>query len=120
MSLISCPSCRKKVSDKNKICPECGASLFLSVEEIERIKVLNYRAYRDKMYRLKMLTFLAVAVALIGIVPMVWDYARALDYGFNAIIINHWGIYFAIAGFLMYVFCRILMMNAKRQYKQNL
>ncbi|VAW41998.1 hypothetical protein MNBD_GAMMA01-947 [hydrothermal vent metagenome] len=117
MSLINCPACKNRVSDKAAVCPSCNFSFQQNQDEIERLKVLSYRKYRDKMYKFKMLTFLAVAIAVIGTIPMLWNYAKAVDYGFNANIINHWGIYLVIAGFVMYVVVRILMVIAKRAYK---
>ena len=119
MALINCPSCKQRISDKSEKCPECGFSFNLNKEEMERLKVIKYRDYRDKMYRFKMLTFFAVAIALVGVVPMVWDYARAIDYGFNAVIINRWGVHFAVAGFLFSVLIRIFMVIVKRNYKQS-
>jgi len=71
------------------------------------------------MYHLKMLSFIAMALALIGLVPMLWDYLKALGYGFQANILNHWGINLIIAGFVMYVFVRIMMLLTKRNYKRR-
>jgi uncharacterized membrane protein len=88
-------------------------------DEIERLKVLNYRKYRDKMYKFSMLTFLSIAIAVFGIVPMLWQYAQAIDYGFNAGIMNHWGFYWVIIGFAMYIIIRILMLHTKRKYKST-
>jgi polyferredoxin len=119
MSLIKCPACRKQVSDKVEICPHCEFSFKQSEDEIQKMKVLKYRTYRDKMYRLKMYTFFTIAIAVIGTVPMIWNYAKAIDYGFNANILNHWGIYFVIAGFVMYVIIRVMMLNTKKKYKAS-
>jgi len=69
------------------------------------------------MYQYKMLTFTAMAIAVIGLVPMLWTYAKAIDYGFNASLLNHWGIYFVMLGFVLYVAVRALMLNTKRNYK---
>jgi len=117
MSLIKCPACQKKISDKVDICPSCDFSFNQNQDEIDRLKVLNYRRYRDKMYRFKMLTFVSITIAVIGFLPMIWDYVQAVDYGFEANIINHWGIYFVMAGFAMYIIIRVLMLNTKRNYK---
>ena len=119
MSLIKCPACQKQISNKLELCPHCDYSFNQSGEELNRIKVLRYRKYRDKMYRLKMLTFTAMAIAIIGLVPMLWAYAKAIDYGFNASFINHWGIYLVMAGFALYVIIRVMMYTAKSNYKAN-
>ncbi len=117
MSLIKCPSCQKQISNKVDICPHCDFSLNQSKDDLNRLKVLNYRKYRDQMYRFKMLTFTAMAIAISGLVPMLWTYAQAIDYGFNANFLNHWGIYLIIAGFALYVVVRAKMFQIKRNYK---
>jgi len=104
MSLINCPSCQKQISDKSEICPHCENPLKQSEEDLNRIKVL---------------TFTAMAIAIIGLVPMLWTYAKAIDYGFNANLLNHWGIYLIMAGFALYVVVRIMMFNTKRNYKAS-
>jgi len=119
MSLITCPSCQKKISDKANECNYCSFSLVENHDEIERLKILNYRKYRNKMYRLKMLSFLSIAIAMAGAVPMLWDYAQAIDYGFDAQFLNHWGIYLLILGFCCYVILRVFMINTRRSYKST-
>ncbi len=117
MSLIKCPSCQNQISDKLELCPHCEYSLNQSGDDLERLKVLRYRKYRDKMFRFKMLTFTAMAIAIIGLVPMLWTYAKAIDYGFNANFLNHWGVYLIFIGFAMYVGVRASMYVAKSNYK---
>jgi len=119
MSLINCPSCQKQISNKSEICPHCENPLKQSEQDLNRIKVLKYRKFRDQMYRFKMLTFTAMAIAIIGLVPMLWTYAKAIDYGFNANLLNHWGIYLIMAGFALYVVVRVMMFNTKRNYKAH-
>jgi FtsH-binding integral membrane protein len=119
MSLINCPSCQNKISDKATSCPNCHFSFRENEDEIDRLKIINYRKYRNKMYQFKMLSFVAIAIALAGVIPMLWNYAKAVDYGFNANIINHWGIYLVMAGFALYVIIRILMVTTKNKYKSH-
>jgi len=119
MSLINCPSCQKKISDKVSTCPGCHFSFNQGESELDRLKVLNYRKYRDKQYRFKMLSFVSIGITLFGVVPMLWDYLKALDYGFNVSLANHWGIYPVMAGFAMYVVIRILMLFTKRNYQST-
>ena len=119
MSLIKCPACQEKISDKVESCPNCEYSFNQTQGEIEQLKKQNFRQYRYQMYRLKMLTYLSIAIAVMGTVPMLWAYAKAIDYGFNASITNHWGIYLVIAGFIMYAILRVVMLNTKRKYKAS-
>ncbi|MFK8012355.1 MAG: hypothetical protein AB8B80_09960 [Marinicellaceae bacterium] len=116
MSLVKCPACQKQISNKSSACPHCHYSLNQSKDDLQRQKVINFRLYREKMYRIKMLTFTAMAIAIVGLVPMLWAYAQAIDYGFNANILNHWGLYFVIAGFVMYVGLRVKMFVTKKNY----
>lgn len=120
MSLIKCPSCQKQISDKVELCPHCDYSFNQSEDDIERLKVLKFRDYRNKMFRFKMLTFTAMSIAIIGLVPMLWTYAKAIDYGFNASFLNHWGIYLIFIGFALYVIVRILMFITKNNYKTRI
>ncbi len=119
MSLFNCPSCKKKISDKVQECPHCQFSFVQGQEDSERLKVLNYRNYRDKIYRLRMLTFFSMALATAGLVPMLWSYIKALGYGFNVKLTNHWGIYLVLLGFAFYVLIRILMFYTKRHYNST-
>ncbi len=119
MALINCPSCNNKISNKTAICPTCDYKFDLSVEELERLKVLNFRKYRDKMYQLKMFTYFAIAIAVTGVVPMFWSYAKAIDYGFNVSILNHWGIYLVVVGFILYVIARVMMLLMKRKHRKS-
>lgn len=119
MSLINCPACQNKISDKVKKCPHCHFSFDQDEEEMKRLQILRYRTYRNKMYYFRMLTYFAIAVTVAGLVPMLWSYAKAIDYGFNVKFTNHWGLYLVMAGFSMYVIIRILMFNVKRLYKAS-
>lgn len=71
------------------------------------------------MYRFKMLTFISMGLAIAGLVPMLWSYIKAIDYGFNVKLTSHWGIYLVIAGFVLYVLIRALMFNTKRNYNST-
>lgn len=117
MSLINCPSCQNKISNKVEVCPNCEFSFNDTADDLIRAKTLLYRKYRDKMYQFKMLTYTAMAIAVVGLVPMLWTYAKAIDYGFNASLLNHWGINFIIFGFILYVVVRVMMFTTKRNYK---
>lgn len=117
MALMTCPSCHKRISDKLSTCSNCGYSFDQDENELERLRVKQFRQYRDRNYRLKMLSYLAIAIALFGVIPMVWDYLKAMDYGFQVNLINHWGINPVMLGFALYVIVRILMIKNKRTYK---
>jgi len=118
MSLVNCPSCQAKISNKSKQCLKCGLNFHeITEDDVQRAKKLKFRRYRDRMYVYKMLSFVAIAIATFGAVPMLWKYIRAIDYGFTAQLTNHWGISLIIIGFFLYVFIRILMIVTKRNFK---
>ncbi len=120
MSLINCPSCQHKISNKLQTCPQCGLKFAeYSEDDWQRAKTLKYRKYRNQMYRYKMLSFVAIAIAVIGAVPMLWNYMKAIDYGFDAQLTNHWGINLIVLGFLLYVFARFLMLLTKNRHKKS-
>lgn len=119
MALTICPSCKNRISDKANSCHHCGFSLVEDEEVLDQLRKQDYRAYRDKMYKLKMLSFVAMAITLFGVVPMIWDYIKSIDYGFNASILNHWGVNLVIVGFAMYFLIRLLMLKTKRNYKSS-
>jgi len=117
MALISCPHCNKQNSSKQDFCSHCKAPLILDEAELERLLRKNRREQKNKIYRWKMLSFLAMAIAMIGAVPMVWDYAKSVDYGFQASLINHWGAAWVFAGFILYVVTRIMIILIKKSKK---
>ena len=121
MSLVNCPACQSKISNKSSQCPNCGLSFDDFSEDDElRAKTLRFRKYRNTMYRYKMLSFVAIAIATFGAVPMIWLYIKALDYGFNDVqLTNHWGINLIVLGFIAYVCIRVLMVVTKMKYKKS-
>ena len=119
MALTICPSCQNKISSKAENCSKCGFSMVDNFDEIDRLNKQKYRRYRDRMYKLKMLSFVAMALSLAGVIPMIWDYIKSIDYGFNASVLNHWGVNLVFAGFVMYVLVRIAMLKVKRDYKSK-
>lgn len=119
MALTKCPSCQNKISSKAESCSNCGFSFIENEDAIEQLAKQKYRVFRNKMYRYKMLSYIAMAITLFGVVPMIWDYVKSIDYGFNASILNHWGINWIVAGFIMYFLIRILMLKLKRDFKSS-
>ncbi len=119
MALTKCPSCQNKISSKASSCSHCGFSLVEDEEALDQLRKQKHRLFRNKMYRLKMLSYVAMAITLIGVVPMIWDYVKSIDYGFNASILNHWGVNWVVMGFILYFVIRILMLKTKRDYKTS-
>lgn len=115
MALINCPHCNRQNSSQAKECVGCGRSLQMSREELEKLARQRKRDLRNTLYRYKMLSYVAMALALFGAVPMIWDYARSIDYGFNTSVLNHWGTTWVVIGFVVYAFSRVMMLVAKKK-----
>jgi hypothetical protein len=64
MSIIPCPECGKKVSDKAAICRNCGFQLGDATEE--DLEIFRARKLRDRIYRLNMISYLVITVFIVG------------------------------------------------------
>ncbi len=58
MAIISCPSCDKNISSRTTLCPYCGFQRSEVAEE--ELKEFRRRKIRDRIYRLKMLSYVAL------------------------------------------------------------
>ena len=63
MAIVSCPSCGKNTSSRTMLCPHCGFQRG-EVEE-EQLKEFRRRKLRDRIYHLKMASYVALTL-LIG------------------------------------------------------
>jgi hypothetical protein len=64
MSIIPCPDCGKKVSDKAVICRNCGFQLGDATEE--DFEIFRARKLRDRIYRLNMVSYLVITLFILG------------------------------------------------------
>ncbi len=118
MALINCPSCRTKISSVAEACPKCGFALKKNGQaDPEEIKLFLKRQLRDRMYLLRMLSYVAMSIAMIGALPMLWDYIKSLERGEVIELKEHWGIFAIGAGFIIYVIIRSIMIWVKREHK---
>ena len=58
MAIISCPNCDKSISTRTMLCPYCGFQRGEVAEE--ELKEFRRRKIRDRIYRLKMVSYLAL------------------------------------------------------------
>lgn len=119
MALINCPACQARVSSVAKQCPECGFDLAHGTLDEETIQKLRHRRYRDRMYVLKMLSFAAMAVALVGAIPLLFHYIQTIESGMPARLMEHWGIYPVGIGFVFYAVVRVRMISLKNRYRRG-
>ena len=121
MALVNCPSCRTKISSVAKVCPKCGFSRDPKAEiDPEQVKLFQKRQFRDRMYRLRMLSYVAMTITMIGALPMLWDYIRGIEESDPIVMLDHWGIYAIAVGFVLYMVIRIFMVLVRRSYQRNL
>jgi hypothetical protein len=64
MAITSCPSCDKPVSSRAQLCPHCGFERGEVAEE--QLKEFRRRKLRDRIYHLKMYSYVALTVLLIA------------------------------------------------------
>jgi len=60
MAIISCPSCDKSISSRTKVCTYCGFQRSEAAEE--ELKESRRRQLRDRIYHLKMVSYLALTL----------------------------------------------------------
>ena len=67
MALKPCPACGQRMSDQLDACPNCGLA---AGEEVDEETVLREvaRRRREKIYRLRMASYVALTVAMIGVI----------------------------------------------------
>ncbi|MCX7552900.1 hypothetical protein OS175_03325 [Marinicella sp. S1101] len=121
MALINCPACRTKISSVAKVCPSCGYSKDPEAQaDPEQIKLFQRRLFRDRMYKLRMFSYVAMTITMIGALPMLWDYIKGIESAVPIVLLDHWGIYAIAVGFIMYVAIRVFMTLVRRNFRANL
>ena len=71
MSLIACPNCKRKISNRAVICDRCG---FADGEVSEAdLEVYRARKLRDRIYRLNMISYAVITVFLAAFGWYWWD-----------------------------------------------
>ena len=121
MALIKCPACRVKMSSVAKVCPKCGFSHDKEAQiDPEQVKLFQRRQFRDRMFHLRMFSYVAMSITMAGALPMLWDYIRGIEESDPIVMLEHWGIYAISVGFILYVVIRVMMVLVRRNYRANL
>ena len=68
MALINCPECQKEISDKVKVCPQCGYPLVSEPnnENTQRVEVTNIKISSQKIKPIVIGTIVTVIVIVIA------------------------------------------------------
>jgi uncharacterized membrane protein YvbJ len=69
--IIKCPNCRKPISSKAALCSHCGHELGEVSEE--QLQEFERRRLRDRIYRLRMASYTAIAVLLVAVGWYWWE-----------------------------------------------
>lgn len=107
MAVISCPSCRKKISDKTKECNHCGLSL--QALDGDKIANLNHVNRIKQGQRLMNYSFIAMLLFCGGFLFMFWDNVKQGTWQHTLAMAS------TIIGFIMYIVMRIKLLFFKRQ-----
>jgi uncharacterized membrane protein (DUF485 family) len=110
MSIIACPDCGKKISDKAPICSHCGYQLGEASEEDRAI--FEARKLRDQIYRLNMISYLVITVFLVGFGWYWWASA-----GFTQMPGVGSFVLMGLAA-MAYVVVRVLLFRARQRRKK--
>ena len=106
MALTDCPACNKKMSDKAKVCPNCGFAFGnASEEEIER-KMSLVRFHKKQ--RVQNQSMIAMLMFIGGFGFMHWGGAQPGDLQHNLAIGS------CVIGFSWYVVNRVRLALMKR------
>ena len=71
MALVTCPGCSKRVSDVLSMCPNCG-HVRGEVDD-ERMVEMKRRGLRDRIYHLKMISYVVISLFLVAFGWYWWD-----------------------------------------------
>ncbi len=85
----------------------------------EEIKLFLKRQLRDRMYILRMFSYVAMSITMIGALPMLWDYIKGLEIGEAVVLKEHWGIYVVAIGFFCYLIIRGTMIYVKSEHRKK-
>lgn len=118
MALIKCPVCRTRMSSLAPVCPKCGFS-HDGEQQIDEEQAALYkkRLFGQRIYQLKMLSYVAMSIAMIGTIPMLWDYIKGLEQGDTVVLMEHWGINLVAIGFVIYLFVRAAIIITRKNYR---
>jgi hypothetical protein len=106
MAVINCPGCKKKISDKAKICQHC--QLDLTVLDADKIASLKRVSAVAKSQQLMNHSFIAMLLFCGGFLFLYWQDAQPGTWQYVVAITS------AILGFILYLVTRVRLILTKR------
>ncbi|WP_440876736.1 hypothetical protein [Thalassotalea sp. PLHSN55] len=109
MAVINCPSCKKKISDKAKICSHCQ----LEMSELSEEKLLTIRKTTiiEKSQKLMNQSFIAMLLFCGGFLFLYWYNAQPGSWQYNGALAS------TFIGFVLYIITRIRLIFLKKSNK---
>lgn len=107
--IVKCPNCRKPMSDKASLCPNCGFERGEVSEE--QLLELQRRKLRDRIYRLKMSSYAAITLLLAA---AGWYFYESADLDLTPSV---GPLVLVSVGAVAYLVVRALLFKAKRDMK---
>ena len=107
MAVTNCPGCKKKISDKAKICNHCN--LDLSELDADKLASLNRVNLINKTQRLMNYSFIAMLLFCGGFLFMFWEGVEPGTWQHNVAMV------ITIIGFVMYIVIRAMLLFTKRK-----
>lgn len=106
MAVINCPNCKKKISDKAKICEHC--QIDLSTLDADKIASLKRISTVAKSQQLMNHSFIAMLLFCGGFLFLYWQDAQPGTWEYVAAITS------TILGFILYIITRVRLILSKR------
>ena len=107
MAVTNCPGCKKKISDKARICNHCN--LDLSELDADKLASLNRVNLINKTQRLMNYSFIAMLLFCGGFLFMFWEGVEPGTWQHNVAMVS------TIIGFVMYIVIRAMLLFTKRK-----
>ncbi len=111
MAIIACPGCGKRISSISPLCPHCGFERG-EVDD-EQVSEFRRRQLRERIYRLKMASYVAITLMLAGF-GWYW-FGGGVFEGQTA---TRGPVILVALGAVAYVLVRVLLFNARRALRQ--
>ena len=109
MAIISCPNCRKKISDKAKTCTHCQIDLI----ELDQEKLANIKKVQkiNKSQRIMTISFIAMLLFCGGFLFYYWQNVQPGTWQYYASVGS------TLTGFVLYIVTRVQLILLKRSSK---
>ena len=105
MAVINCPGCKKKISDKAKVCSHCN----LALQELDEDKMATLNKIKKIHQAQRLMTFSFIAMLLFcgGFLFMYKMPSESWEHTLATVS--------TVVGFIMYIVVRIMLVFNKRK-----